>query len=252
GLVVVCHNEAWRQRMMARYTNEGRISMIYFKQHDDTDRPQYVLLDGELKSLWLDGRDIDLSTASQEELDRYLGMVSTDFEDMESTSPAPPPPPAPPAAPGMAPPPPPPPPPAPGQGMGRTEVIIRRTDENGDQRVIVHEMQEDEFLIEADSFFYSHSLGDTSVALPRGFTIRGIDALENIDWESLEFVEDSELAKLEDLLADIEVLDETEMALNMERLKDRMSALQILTESDLASIFENQYVARYRPHRGLV
>ncbi|MEO0787292.1 MAG: M56 family metallopeptidase [Bacteroidota bacterium] len=238
GLVVVCHNEAWRQQMMTRYTNEGGISMIYFKQHDDTGRPQYVLLDGELKSLWLDGRDIDLSAASREELDRYLGMVSTDFEDMESNSPAPPPPPAPPAAPGMAPPPPPPPPPAPGQGMGRTEVIIRRTDENGEQRIVVSQIQEDEILIDADSFFYSYSLGDTSVALPRGFTIRGIDALENIDWESLEFVEETKLGQLQDLLADIEVLDETDLALNMERLRDRMSALEVLTESDLASIFE--------------
>ncbi|MEL7375817.1 MAG: hypothetical protein AAFN65_02575, partial [Bacteroidota bacterium] len=164
-----------------------------------------------------------------------LGLVSTDFEDMESNSPAPPPPPAPPAAPGMAPPPP---PPAPGQGMGRTEVIIRRTDENGEQRVVVSQIQEDEILIDADSFFYSYSLGDTSVALPRGFTIRGIDALENIDWESLEFVEETKLGQLQDLLADIEVLDETDLALNMERLRDRMSALEVLTESDLASIFE--------------
>ncbi|MEM6394785.1 MAG: M56 family metallopeptidase [Bacteroidota bacterium] len=253
GLVIVCHSASWRNQAMESSLGMSEIDQIYVKQHEDSDRPQYLILDGELKALWLDGREIDLDSATKQEKARYLEAVIRDFVNMEETPVPPPPPPAPPAAPGVAPPPPPVPPnpPSPPRGItllggddeNRSEIIIRRIDENGQERYIVRQIQEGEILMEADSFYYDSEIGET-IAIPLPGTIfrsiNGFGAIDSDDLKDLK-INLEELQDLEDRLADIELLNEEELESTMKIVEERMKGLKM--DLNNVELFDSEALA---------
>ncbi|MEM8586004.1 MAG: hypothetical protein AAGF87_17125, partial [Bacteroidota bacterium] len=237
GLVVVGHSEAWRIRMMNEHEVNSGVSQVYLSTHDDTDRPQYLILNGELKALWLDGRDVNLDGISATERERYMEIVTADFVRLQTeiAPPPPPAPPAPPAAPG-SPPPPPPPPPAPGVfGEGRTEIIIRRLGDDGEEEVIIHSMDDQEISLLADSIYWNTDSNWASLALPRGFHLQSLKALEDINWGTLEDLdlELSGLEEIQDRLADVDIIRDEELIQSLEALQDRLADVEILDDDDL-------------------